>query len=155
MKPENRSHQGYDQSTPGCGIVIYRVDETVTPSNSANNGSADPLVKVIQADGQEDLENGQNRGDVGDPYPGFTRNRDLTDSTTPNARFDTGAPSGLNMHVDLNGLDGAGCGATMQVDVKYVGWDIPNEFVVGYGLDYRERYRNLRDIGTLSPRVYS
>ena len=30
-----------------------------------------------------------------------------------------------------------------------------NEFVVGYGLDYHERYRNLRDIGTLSPHVYS
>ncbi|WP_139982670.1 hypoxanthine phosphoribosyltransferase [Nocardioides litoris] len=44
---------------------------------------------------------------------------------------------------------------TMPVDVKYVGWDIPNEFVVGYGLDYRERYRNLRDIGTLAPHVYS
>ena len=34
----------------------------------------------------------------------------------------------------------------MSVDVKYVGFDIPNEFVVGYGLDYNERYRNLRDI---------
>ncbi len=44
---------------------------------------------------------------------------------------------------------------TMPVEVKYVGWDIPNEFVVGYGLDYRERYRNLRDIGTLAPHVYS
>jgi hypoxanthine phosphoribosyltransferase len=43
----------------------------------------------------------------------------------------------------------------MAVDVKYVGWDIPNEFVVGYGLDYQERYRNLRDIGTLAPHVYS
>lgn len=43
----------------------------------------------------------------------------------------------------------------MPVTPKYVGWDIPNEFVVGYGLDYRERYRNLRDIGTLSPAVYS
>ena len=43
----------------------------------------------------------------------------------------------------------------MPLDVKYVGWDIPNEFVVGYGLDYRERYRNLRDIGTLAPHVYS
>ncbi len=43
----------------------------------------------------------------------------------------------------------------MPVDVKYVGWDIPNEFVVGYGLDYREKYRNLRDIGTLAPHVYS
>jgi hypoxanthine phosphoribosyltransferase len=43
----------------------------------------------------------------------------------------------------------------MPVDVRYVGWDIPNEFVVGYGLDYKERYRNLRDIGTLAPHVYS
>ena len=45
--------------------------------------------------------------------------------------------------------------AQMTVPVRYVGWDIPNEFVVGYGLDYRERYRNLRDIGTLAPHVYS
>ncbi|MGL5827686.1 MAG: hypoxanthine phosphoribosyltransferase [Nocardioides sp.] len=45
--------------------------------------------------------------------------------------------------------------AQMAVPVKYVGWEIPNEFVVGYGLDYREKYRNLRSIGTLAPRVYS
>jgi hypoxanthine phosphoribosyltransferase len=43
----------------------------------------------------------------------------------------------------------------VELDVKYVGWDIPNEFVVGYGLDYNERYRNLRDVGTLAPHVYS
>jgi len=43
----------------------------------------------------------------------------------------------------------------MDVDVKYVGFDIPNAFVVGYGLDYNEKYRNLRGIGTLSPHVYS
>jgi hypoxanthine phosphoribosyltransferase len=43
----------------------------------------------------------------------------------------------------------------MAVDVKYVGFDIPNEFVVGYGLDYDERYRNLRSVSTLDPEVYS
>jgi hypoxanthine phosphoribosyltransferase len=43
----------------------------------------------------------------------------------------------------------------MSVDVKYVGYDIPNEFVVGFGLDYAEKYRNLRSIGTLAPHVYS
>ena len=43
----------------------------------------------------------------------------------------------------------------MSVDVKYVGYDIPNEFVVGYGLDFNEKYRNLRCIGTLAPHVYS
>jgi hypoxanthine phosphoribosyltransferase len=45
--------------------------------------------------------------------------------------------------------------AKVQVDVKYVGFDIPNEFVVGYGLDYAEKYRNLRDVGTLAPHVYT
>ena len=43
----------------------------------------------------------------------------------------------------------------MSVDVKYVGFDIPNEFVVGYGLDYADRYRNLRQVATLAPHVYS
>jgi hypoxanthine phosphoribosyltransferase len=43
----------------------------------------------------------------------------------------------------------------MSVDVKYVGHDIPNAFVVGYGLDYDERYRNLRCVGTLAPHVYT
>ena len=43
----------------------------------------------------------------------------------------------------------------MAVEVKYVGFDIPNEFVVGYGLDYDGLYRNLTSVGTLSPHVYS
>jgi hypoxanthine phosphoribosyltransferase len=42
----------------------------------------------------------------------------------------------------------------VHVPVKYVGFDIPNEFVVGYGLDYAERYRDLPYIGRLQPSVY-
>src|SRR3974377_693439 len=42
----------------------------------------------------------------------------------------------------------------MGVDLAYIGFDIGNEFVIGYGLDYAERYRNLPFIGTLSPHVY-
>ena len=42
----------------------------------------------------------------------------------------------------------------VEVPVRYVGFDIPNEFVVGYGLDYAERYRDLPYIGTLKPEVY-
>jgi len=45
--------------------------------------------------------------------------------------------------------------AKVEVDVRYVGFEIPNEFVVGYGLDFAERYRNLRGIGVLAPHVYS
>ena len=45
--------------------------------------------------------------------------------------------------------------AKVDVDVKYVGFDIPTEFVVGYGLDYDEKYRNLNFIGVLAMHVYS
>jgi hypoxanthine phosphoribosyltransferase len=45
--------------------------------------------------------------------------------------------------------------AQVEVPVKYVGFEIPNEFVVGYGLDYAERYRNLPFVGTLAPHVYA
>jgi hypoxanthine phosphoribosyltransferase len=41
----------------------------------------------------------------------------------------------------------------IEVPVKYVGFEIPNRFVVGYGLDYGERYRNLPYIGVLSPEL--
>ena len=45
--------------------------------------------------------------------------------------------------------------AKVSIDVEWVGFDIPNEFVVGYGLDYAEHYRNLPFVATLAPHVYS
>jgi hypoxanthine phosphoribosyltransferase len=44
--------------------------------------------------------------------------------------------------------------AKVEVDVRYLGFDIPDAFVVGYGLDYAERFRNLRAVGILAPHVY-
>ena len=43
----------------------------------------------------------------------------------------------------------------VDLHVDYAGFQIPDEFVVGYGLDYAETYRNLPDIGVLRPEVYS
>ena len=42
-----------------------------------------------------------------------------------------------------------------DIDLLDVGFDIPNEFVIGYGLDYAERYRDLPYVGTLHPDVYT
>ena len=41
-----------------------------------------------------------------------------------------------------------------DLKVDYTCFDIPDAFVVGYGLDYNQTYRNLPDIGVLSPRIY-
>jgi hypoxanthine phosphoribosyltransferase len=43
----------------------------------------------------------------------------------------------------------------VPLDLRYVGFDIPNEFVVGYGLDYAEKYRNLPYVATLTPESYA
>ncbi|WP_409427487.1 hypoxanthine phosphoribosyltransferase [Mycobacterium sp. SMC-11] len=62
----------------------------------------------------------------------------------------TRRPRSLRVCTLLRKPDALGAG----VDIAYVGFDIPNDFVVGYGLDYAERYRDLPYIGTLDPRVY-
>ena len=43
----------------------------------------------------------------------------------------------------------------VDIPVDYVGFEIPDQFVVGYGLDYGEQYRNLRFVGVLRPEVYT
>jgi hypoxanthine phosphoribosyltransferase len=59
-------------------------------------------------------------------------------------------PRSLRVCTLLRKPDAVGANA----EITYVGFDIPNDFVVGYGLDYDERYRDLPYIGTLDPRVY-
>ena len=45
--------------------------------------------------------------------------------------------------------------AKVEVPVKYVGFEIPSDFVVGYGLDFNEKYRNLPFVGVLAKHIYS
>ncbi len=41
-----------------------------------------------------------------------------------------------------------------EIEADYVGFEVPNEFVVGYGLDYNQKYRNLPFVGVLKPEIY-
>lgn len=75
--------------------------------------------------------------------------------------------SGLTLNYLMDNLRGRGAASVrscvmldkpdrreVAVTTDFVGFDIPDEFVVGYGLDYAERYRNLPYVGALDPRVY-
>lgn len=62
-------------------------------------------------------------------------------------------PASLKICTLLDKPDRRRAGITIQPD--YTGFVIPNEFVVGYGLDYQEQYRNLPYIGILKPEVYA
>ena len=59
-------------------------------------------------------------------------------------------PASIRLATLVRKLDAA----KVDIHVDFVGFDLPNEFLVGYGLDYAERYRNLSCIGTLAPHVY-
>ena len=67
------------------------------------------------------------------------------------SNLDSRSPASVEVFTLLRKPDAA----KVHIDCKWVGFDIPNEFVVGYGLDYAERYRGLKDIGTLARHVYS
>lgn len=66
------------------------------------------------------------------------------------ANLESRGPASLEILALLRKPDAA----KVEVDVKYLGFDIPDAFVVGYGLDYAERYRNLRGVAVLAPHVY-
>ena len=61
-------------------------------------------------------------------------------------------PASLKICTLLDKPDGRKPGITLKAD--YTGFTIPNAFVVGYGLDYNEKYRNLPYVGILKPEVY-
>lgn len=67
------------------------------------------------------------------------------------ANLESRGPASLEILALLRKPDAA----KVDVDVKYFGFDIPNAFVVGYGLDYAEKYRNLRGVAVLSPHIYA
>lgn len=66
------------------------------------------------------------------------------------ANFESRGPNSVEICTLLRKPDAA----KSDLNVKYVGFDIPNEFVVGFGLDFAEKYRNLDCVGTLAPHVY-
>ncbi len=77
---ENRQKSGFDNYLPGSGLLVWHVDDSI----GTNKNETHYKVALLQADGYKDLENGNNRGDDGDPYPGTSDNRIISSATNPN-----------------------------------------------------------------------
>jgi M6 family metalloprotease-like protein len=98
---ENRQRVGYDAALPGSGLLVWHIDETQTAGYNANDDEARKLVDLEEADGQRDLDtnrdDGGNRGDAGDPYPGTSNNTLFNANSKPNSRLYGGARSGVTI----------------------------------------------------------
>jgi M6 family metalloprotease-like protein len=90
---ENRQKVGYDAGLPGCGLLIWHIDETRRTDNFANAFEARKLVDLEEADGLAQLDDTSSLGDAGDFFPGTSNNRRFDDDSNPNARLYSGARS--------------------------------------------------------------
>ncbi|QBE67111.1 M6 family metalloprotease domain-containing protein [Pseudoduganella lutea] len=107
---ENRQQTGFDASLPGGGLLIWHIDESV----ATNTNEARYKVALVQADNQRDLENSNNRGDAGDPYPGSTGNSSFTNTSAPNSK----SYGGQKTCVSVTSISAPGAVMTANVKVK-------------------------------------
>jgi hypothetical protein len=90
---ENRQRILFDDNLPGDGLLIYHVDDSV----SQQNNPARYKVDVEQADGRSDLNNGLNRGDAGDPWPGSFSKRTFDTNSIPDSKAYSGAETSVSV----------------------------------------------------------
>ncbi|MBN2258665.1 MAG: M6 family metalloprotease domain-containing protein [Anaerolineaceae bacterium] len=108
---QNNAGAGYDDGLPGCGLMIWHIDESVTSTNSANANENHALVWLEQADGLNELAGTGDRGDTGDPWVG---NKTFDYSSNPNSRLYNKTDSQVSVHVDSTS-----CASTMYADLVY------------------------------------
>ena len=99
---ENRRKSSFDSHLPGQGLLIYHIDNALIELRRPHNLINGPVpygVALEQADGSLDLENGSNRGDCGDPFPGSTNNNAFESSgTMPDSRTNNRANTGCGIN---------------------------------------------------------
>jgi immune inhibitor A len=96
---ENRTAHGADASAPGTGLLIWHVNEAVLDARpwGINDDERRPAVRVVQADGRDDLALRANVGDDGDPFPGSSGIDGISDGSVPWLRTSEGVPTGIRI----------------------------------------------------------
>ena len=107
---ENRQLTGFDGSLPGPGLLVWHIDETQL--DNANDER--PKVKLLQADGADQLKTNWNRGDAGDPFPGLSNNSTFNSTSNPNSK----AYSGADTFVSVTQIPQASASITINITVN-------------------------------------
>ena len=98
---ENRQLTGFDAGLPASGLMVYHIDENRRwgtnrwSSGTVNDDHDHKLVDVEAADGNGDMDNGVNRGDGGDPFPGTSNNTDFSSNSDPNSNRYSGEATSI------------------------------------------------------------
>ena len=107
---ENRKSFGFDSALPGYGLMVYHIDENKAwginrwNGGSVNDDETHKLVDLEEADGNDNLDNNQNGGDDGDPYPGSSNNIEFSGNSYPNSNRYNGNTSGISL-ANINDQD--------------------------------------------------
>ena len=116
---ENRQQLGFDSEIHGPGLLVYHIDENRGwgrngwSFGSVNDNEQDKLVDLESADGYYHLDDEQNRGDGGDPFPGTSNNREFNDSSNPASTRNNGMTTGISIY-NISDSD-----SLMTVDIQY------------------------------------
>ena len=129
---------------PGPGPTA--APTTAAPATSAGERAL-PVYYVAQTAAGPRLQREFHRLAAADPGSAAVREM-LAHPTGLDPDYRNPWPPGTGLRVPVASTADA---ITVDVDVRYVGFDIPSAFVVGYGLDYGEHYRTLPFVGTLTP----
>ena len=90
---ENRQKVGFDGYLPEAGLLVWRINRALP----GQLGPGQLRVSLLQADGRQDIENGDNAGDASDPFPGQLARRTLNDDTVPSLRDSNGVATGVSI----------------------------------------------------------
>lgn len=109
---ENRQKTLYDAQLPGEGLLIWHIDESIATNADENH----PKVALLQADGKRHLEQGTNRGDAGDPFPGSANNTSFTKASTPSSK----SYADIDSCVAVTGIGAPAATMTARLSVKCI-----------------------------------
>ncbi|KAH7089752.1 M6 family metalloprotease domain-containing protein [Paraphoma chrysanthemicola] len=107
---ENRQLTGFDEYLPGRGLLIWHIDDNVWNNTDEHH----PKVRLIQADGLEQLKGNWGRGDAGDVFPGFAGVTRFNPSSKPNSK----AYDNVDTYVSVTKIPPSASSMTFEVTVK-------------------------------------